>query len=212
MLRNLILLLCLVATQASAGAWPRQKGSGFASIATRLEFDETYTLSPSYNSIYLEYGLNGRHTLGVDAGQSSDGATRTVAFLRMPLFETKRGNPVAIELGLGKIDEQIVLRPGMSWGRGLKYGWLAADGLAELYETGNVTLKLDVTFGLKSKAGHMLILQLQNEKPIMAPTQTAFAPSVVLPFGKTRHLEIGGAMSLNDRESYSFKFGLWQDF
>ena len=116
MLRNLILLLCLVATQASAGAWPRQKGSGFASIATRLEFDETYTLSPSYNSIYLEYGLNGRHTLGVDAGQSSDGATRTIAFLRMPLFETKRGNPVAIELGLGKIEEQIVLRPGMSWG------------------------------------------------------------------------------------------------
>ncbi|TCS65888.1 hypothetical protein EDD52_103307 [Primorskyibacter sedentarius] len=100
----------------------------------------------------------------------------------------------------------------MSWGRGLKYGWLAADGLAELYETGNVTLKLDVTFGLKSKAGHMLILQLQNEKPIMAPTQTAVAPSVVLPFGKKRHLEIGGAMSLNDRESYSFKFGLWQDF
>ena len=212
MLRCLSLLLCLAGTHAAAGAWPRQEGTWFTSVATRFNFDGSFASTPTYNSAYVEYGLNGRHTLGLDAGQSGDGTSRAIAFLRLPLAETRKGNPLSAELGLGVIDTQIVLRPGMSWGRGLDKGWLAADALGEIGLTGDTTLKLDLTLGLKDDNGRMLILQLQNAISPGTPVTAQFAPSVVVPFGKTRHLEIGASAALLGPRSYAIKFGLWQDF
>ncbi|WP_116599489.1 hypothetical protein [Primorskyibacter marinus] len=212
MLKCLCLLICLAGTHAAAGAWPRQEGTGFASVATRLTFDDTFMTLTSYSSAYLEYGLNGRHTLGLDAGYSNDGTSRAIAFVRQPLTTTKAGGPIAAELGLGVIDTQIVLRPGISWGRGLDKGWMAADALAEIRMTGATDLKLDLTLGLKDDRGRMLILQLQTGKPFGQAATAQLAPSVVIPFGKSRHLEIGASTDLLERRNYGIKFGLWQDF
>ncbi|SMC91302.1 hypothetical protein [Primorskyibacter flagellatus] len=212
MLNCLCLLICLTGTLANAGAWPRPEGTGFASVATRLSFDDTFMTLTSYSSAYLEYGLNGRHTLGLDAGYSSDGTSRAIVFVRQPLSTTKAGSPIAAELGLGVIDTQTVLRPGISWGRGLDKGWMAADALAEIQMTGATDLKLDLTLGLKDDRGRMLILQLQTGKPFGRAATAQLAPSVVVPFGKSRHLEVGASADLLERRNFRIKFGLWQDF
>jgi hypothetical protein len=212
MLRCICLLLFLTGAQATAGAWPRQEHTAFSSVATQLNFGNVLNTAPSYNSAYLEYGLNGTHTLGLDAGRSSDGTFRAIAFLRMPWTTTKTGNPVAAELGLGIIESQVVIRPGLSWGRGLKNGWLAADAQTELGQSGHFSAKLDMTLGLKDKRGRMLILQLQNSKAVGEAVSAKFVPSVVIPFGKKRHLEIGGSTTLIGQQSYGIKFGLWRDF
>ncbi|TDL88109.1 hypothetical protein [Meridianimarinicoccus aquatilis] len=74
------IVLCLCMSQASAGAWSRDPGSGFVSlgfeVATTRSALSTQGLqndpSPDftgYRSLYAEFGVAPRLTLGVDAGQ-----------------------------------------------------------------------------------------------------------------------------------------------
>ena len=59
------LLLALLATEATAGAWPRPKGETFVSVATRQSTGARTLIAAvqdirSYNSIYVEHGVTDR--------------------------------------------------------------------------------------------------------------------------------------------------------
>ena len=102
-LSGTILLLCLCAQQSQAGAWPRKAGEGFANVAVRLgwpqDVGEWTSLEPSqdYSTLYMEYGLTDRLTLGLDLGHSVSGGGKTVLFLQYPLLDRDRSRQWFLE-------------------------------------------------------------------------------------------------------------------
>ena len=232
LLSGLICLLLSVAGQVRAGAWPREAGTGFASL-TRWQAQDS---ADRYSALFVEYGLLTRLTLGLDAGRSVSGQTKSVAFLRAPLGRAL-GGIVAAELGWGEIANRRVLRPGLSWGRSVArprwQGWLAIDTLLELdLETRHSDIKTDVTLGItpQSQAGtasdwtFMLQLQtgllgvqdslylLYHEGIIPEPSFLRLAPSVTYQLREGMHLELGLYRGLNGSSERGVKLGLWSRF
>lgn len=229
MLRAIVLLCCLAST-CQAGAWPREKGTTFATATIRLGWPQTVVQglaqglpvdpepSSRYMTLYLEHGLTEKLTLGADIGHAVSGEGKTIGFLRYPLgLAPDSRHKLSAEIGLGEIDDDTVIRPGLSYGAGFDIrgvsGWIAVDALAELYPTsGNVDAKMDVTFGLNLQEGHRAILQVQSGQRTGDDPFARFAPSYVMPLGKNRHLEIGGSVSLMGEADVGLLLGLWQSF
>lgn len=217
----LVALFCLLfaTSRAEAGAWPREKGRVFASSAICLSWPQDIPAweprdpTGRYVTFYAEYGLTDRLTLGLDLGRSMYGDGKALVFLRLPLRDRDHGLRIATELGLGEIDGQPVIRPGLSLGFGLQNGWLSADGLAETRaRDGRTDYKLDLTWGRNFPGGRKLILQIQSGKPGKAPAYARFAPSVVLPLNRRLKAEIGGAWGLSGDMSMGAMLGLWAEF
>ena len=80
-IRGLTLALALagLAGHASAGAWPREEGSLFVSSLARLSWPQDTTTWTSYEptgeyyTLYVEYGLTERLTVGLDLGRAISG-------------------------------------------------------------------------------------------------------------------------------------------
>lgn len=213
------LCLCLAASAAGAGAWPRKTGTGFASTTARLTWpqDVEQLTSPApteeYYTLYLEYGLSERLTLGIDLGRSVSGSGKSVVFLQFPLRNQDSGPKIAAQLGVGRISGQTVIRPGLSVGWGLKRGWLSIDSVAEMQvQTGVADYKLDMTWGRNMGAGRKLILQVQTGAPAGDPPFARFAPSMVFPLGDSLKAEAGVTYGLTGDESFGIMLGLWKTF
>lgn len=230
--RMLVLICCLLAGQAHAGAWPRSSGTGFASLSIWQGVDGT----DSYTALFAEYGLLPRITLGLDAGRSVSGQTKTVAFLRAP-FGQSFGWLIAAEIGLGEIAGQPVLRPGLSFGRNITTrhgtGWIAIDTLLEVdMSAQEIDLKTDITLGFTPgwadapPSDWTLMLQLQTglvevqdsllllQAEGIAP-QASFlriAPSATYRLNDRMRLEIGFFHALQGSDERGVKIGLWSTF
>lgn len=141
------LMLAAVASRAEAGAWPRDAGTAFVSLAQRFTTGAMDLRAPlaeleSYSSIFAEYGLAPDLTLGIDAGygRGEFPVATALVFARRPVWRSENGQIAAVELGLGwrsheRDGEALRLRPGLSWGRGFDSrwggGWLGAEATAE---------------------------------------------------------------------------------
>ena len=217
---SLALLLSLWPPWATAGPWTRDIGSYFLSVSTMPSWARDQGIAGpgnAYHALYLEYGLRENLTLGLDLGYSGTGTAKAVAFLRYPLNPPDATLRLAVDLGLGQIDGAPVIRPGLSLGRAfetdLGYGWLAIDSLAEIRtDSGDMDFKMDVTVGLTVARGHKYMMQIQSAAPAMRDAYVRIAPSVAIPFGPGRHLEIGGSYGLSGDDSVGVKLGLWQEF
>lgn len=214
---GLILLFCT--SLAQAGAWPRDKGKGFATTATRLswpqDLDHWTSSNPTqeYYTAYLEYGLTDRVTLGLDLGRSVSGDGKTVGFIQWPLRSAGKGPVISVALGFGKIGGESVLRPGLFMGWGLEKGWVTVEALSEYQiETGLTDHKIDLTWGRNLAKDRKLILQVQTGKPAIDPAFVRFAPSIVFPAGKRLKLETGATWGLMGDTSMGLKFGIWTEF
>lgn len=230
--RMLVLICCLLAGQAHAGAWPREAGKGFASLSIWQGAGGT----DSYTALFAEYGLLPRITLGLDAGRSVSGQTKTVAFLRAP-FGQSFGWLIAAEIGLGEIAGQPVLRPGLSFGRNITArhgtGWIAVDTLLEVdLATQGVDIKTDITLGFTPgwagarPADWTLMLQLQTglvevqDSLLLLRTEgiaprasfLRIAPSATYRLNDRMHLEIGFFHALQGSDEKGVKIGLWSTF
>ena len=127
---RLAILMLLMTTPALAGPWPRAPGAQFLSLSA--EGNHGPGRAEAYGSLYYEYGLLPRLTLGVDAGMDSWGQSGTLVFARVPIVNTPSGHWVAGELGVGAYanptGSEPALRPGLSWGRHLDIwqgGWVS---------------------------------------------------------------------------------------
>ncbi len=215
----ILVLSCLAASGAEAGAWPRKKGEGFASVSVRLgwpqDMKDWRSLEPTqdYSTLYVEYGLTDRLTLGLDLGHSVSGSGKTVAFLQYPLSQPDKGPRVTAQLGFGMISGDRVVRPGLSLGWGLDKGWLSIDSVAEAHvEKGLTDYKLDVTWGRNLKSGHKIVLQLQTGQPDGRDAFARIAPSIVIPVRDRFKLEAGATIGLKGDDSVGLKFGIWTEF
>ncbi|WP_146590056.1 hypothetical protein [Puniceibacterium confluentis] len=218
-----ILLLCLLATTVRAGPWPRERGTWFAASDMRFSWARDIALrdgatpASAYYGTYLEYGLPRKLTLGLDLGRTGRGDTKSIAFLRVPLRNPETGLKVSAELGLGKIDDRAIVRPGLSLGLGFAafggQGWFSADTLAEVASKSRDTdFKLDLTFGVTRHSGTKLILQVQSGQPQDNVPFARLAPSIVIPMGHNRLLDLGLMYGITGDDTFGVKLGLWQTF
>jgi hypothetical protein len=216
------LCLCLLmpgcVPRAEAGAWPRKAGTGFASADVRLSWPKALLQGlpgemQQYYTLYVEYGLTDRWTLGLDLGRSVSGAGKTVVFLQYPLRDRDRGAKITAQLGFGKISGQAVVRPGLALGWGRPRGWASAEAVAEVQiDSGATDLKLDLTLGVNLFEEAKWIVQLQTGAPQGAPDFARAASSVILPLRGGLKAEAGVTWGLQGDDSFGLKLGLWKDF
>ncbi len=221
MLRVVLLLTCTLGflpAAALAGAWPREKGSVFLSAVSYLSWPQdtttwiSYAPTSRYDTLYLEYGLTARWTIGLDLGRSVSGAEKVVAFARRPLARPEAWLQIAAELGAGQIDGDNVLRPGLSLGMGWDGGWVNADLLAEHFsDRGETDVKLDLTYG-RALGRRKVMLQLQAGQQEGDDAFLRVVPSVVQPLWRDVSLEIGVSYGAMGDDSMGLKLGLWTSF
>ncbi|WP_425100387.1 hypothetical protein [Tropicibacter sp. S64] len=215
-----LLFLLATATGALAGAWPRERGTGFLSTGVQLAWPQNleHWTSPNptqqYYTFYLEYGMTDRLTLGLDLGRSVSGAGKTVAFLQWPLLDRESGPKVAVAFGFGQIGDRTVLRPGLSVGWGLQRGWLTMDALAEVQiDTSLTDYKIDFTWGRNLAHDRKVLLQVQTGQPADDPAFVRIVPSYVFPLGRRGIMvETGATYGVTGDSSMGVKFGIWKNF
>jgi hypothetical protein len=221
-------LTLLVATEASAGAWPRAEGETFLSFGYTLTTGARTLVGAmqdvrSYGSVYAEHGVTERLTVGLEAGYGT-GADGTVAaalaFARLPVWSA--GNHrVAADLGLGWLEDedgpQRRVRPGLAWGYGFESrwggGWLGIEASAELrLPSRDVAWKADFTAGLKPNDDWMVIMQVQTGRYPDDGPLVRLAPSVVRRLGSRAHLQLGVIGSVVGDDAVGVKLATWLTF
>ncbi|WP_101067350.1 hypothetical protein [Roseovarius salinarum] len=210
-------VIMFLAGHAAAGPWPREEGAFFTALAGRLAVDGPGAGEDSYTTLYGEYGLTQRTTLGVDLGYGSTNTHKAVGFLRLPFERTPADTRMAYQLGVGQIDDHAVVRPGFSAGRGIslgdRAGWLTVETLGEVsLETGAIDLKADFTVGLNTGTRTKMVVQMQTGRDDGGSGYARLAPSVLFEQRPGRHIEVGVTTGIEGDDSVALKLGTWHSF
>jgi hypothetical protein len=210
----LAILWGMLAGAAQAGPWLRAAGEGFLSFSAETPVSDN---GPVFSSTYVEYGLSERVTLGFDLGGDEDDLYKAIVFAKTRLGDPEKALKLAMELGIGVTEDEAVLRPGLSLGRGFSLGdwsgWMTIDTLAIFaIETNDIDITTDITVGLNMSARTKLMLQLQSGDHLMDPDYLKFAPSVVYERKPGQHIELGVLAGIDNAEDIALKLGLWQSF
>ena len=217
----LAFVLCLAGGQtALAGAWLREEGKGFASVSATATQERDYS-----GSLYLEYGLTPRHTVGADISLGLDRTGQQngsgVFFVRMPIGPTDQTHRFAGHLGLGGRYTNGIFSPaleaGLSWGRGVKWrdswGWAAVDASINLPRApAEERIKIDGTFGMpiaKTVKGMIQMFNTFEDGQVFSD----LAPSLLWqPRGGAYTIQIGAEFAVSGGGDDALKIGLWRDF
>ncbi len=212
-MRIFLAVLILIATTAPApsGAWLREPGTALLTFSRTADQQGN-----THDSLFAEFGLTPRLTLGLDAGMARNGDWTAVGFLRRPLGRTDRPTHLAWEMGLGRDRTQTIIRSGLSVGRGFNSrwgsGWAAIDTVADFgISTFRTDYKADLTLGWHRDRA-MLIMQMQAGDPAFGTPYAKFAPSYVRPLGKRMKLELGLSLGLVNDDTRGAKLGIWLEF
>lgn len=209
-----ILLIMLAATPALAGPWLRAEGTGFSATTAEVAPSDRHGID-LYNSVYAEYGLTPRLTLGLDGGGDTAGNGNALVFLRFPLREGRHSR-MAAELALGArwslTELTPLVRPGLSWGRGIALfgysGWTTLDATLTIPGGGGTILpKLDAMIGLNQSDRLKLMLGLTLERP-----GTTLSPSFAYRVWDKYHLTLGLKLRSAGAGEHCLTLGFWQDF
>lgn len=221
-----LLLALFLPTLAQAGAWPREKGSVF------LSFSQDITRNPgggiaSSQSLYFEWGVTDKLTLGVRGNRRADGlAYDVLSFTRIPLGNPDSANKFAIELAIGGrwnhlLGNEAVVQPALHWGRGfsapdaiafLGNGWMGVEAsLGHGFHAKETWAKVDFTLGFSPRDETHIILQLRSHHDRFASSY-AFAPSFVHRFNRALKLEVGGLWQLSGTAPFALTAATWIEF
>ena len=214
---RLLVLLVFLAGPLSAGPWLRDRGEAFLSFSSIYKHAEQLTDPLAYSSLYAEYGVHEKLTLGLDLGGDDLGQYKAIVFATHPVRALGDKTKLSFELGLGAVNDKFILRPGLSLGRGFtaldKPGWLSVEIRAEMTpELRNIQLGTDFTVGLSPWRRGKVIMQLQAGGTMADPDYLRVAPSFVYEVKPGRHLEIGATAGLKNAERYGVKLGVWRSF
>ena len=215
------LMLCPVLAQA--GAWPREKGSMFLSSGYTLSspIDALGEDLKGYSTAYLERGLGGNLTLGVDAGMDANTDYTAIFFLRRSVGAGNGPNVFAFQGGLGVAGSvgapDYLLQVGASWGRGMTTrlggAWAALDTSVQYrFENGEIATKADLTLGLKPADRTKLMLQVQVGDYSGSAPYLRIVPSVAREFRPGRHIELGAQFGVMGDTRVGVKLGTWLEF
>lgn len=221
---KIIIAVCAALTlvqPANAGAWLREKGTGFVSLSFGITQTDRTT-----NSVYAEYGLTDGTTIGIDISTftaTDDARTGNGhLFLRRSIGATDGPTRLAYEVGLGGIwdDDQTspTVKTGLSWGRGFtlgnsRNGWVNLDA-AYIYEptNGQHETKIDSVFGLDfgEFTTGMVELSLGHQD---GETYGAVEPSMLIrPRNSAFNIKMGAEIPFEDSGEAALKLGLWYKY
>ncbi len=181
-------LLVSVASEATAGAWVQPPGGAFLAVSAT-----GYASSggeDTTSSLYAEYGLLPRLTVGLDANSRAmaamDSFGHALVFARVPLTAGDRPVRTAAELALGAYHADRRSRPmlrlkgslGYGFSSSVGSGWLNLDAEYERIRAASAAYKLNATIGLSDGPGVRPLLEIETWKRRASPliwTMTASA-------------------------------------
>lgn len=119
---------------ALAGAWPREEGAFFVAAGGNVVLFGDAARPVYYDpTLYLEYGLTPRVTVGIDGYTADKGtAGSLLGFVSLSFGSLDRPARTAVSVAAGatRIPTGVTeptARLGLHWGRGLERGWMSAD-------------------------------------------------------------------------------------
>ena len=216
-MRGLLLVLVMLPGAVFAGPWLRDEGAGFLSFSSTIEEAKEPGAADTFTTLYGEYGLRPKLTLGVDMGVDELGFYKAIAFAVMPVTQLSSERKISLEFGVGTTDGAPVMRPGFAIGHGVSFngmsGWMSFETRAEIQIwDADLAISTDVTFGLNATKQTKWIFQLQQGGAMSDPDYLRFAPSVVVQTGNGRHLELGMTAGVQNASAVGLKIGLWHEF
>ena len=201
---RLAALVVLIATQASAGAWPREEGEVFLSFGGNVALLGEAARPVYYDpTIYLEYGLTPRLTLGLDGFTADKGEAGSLFFfLRFPLWQSDAGDRFALSLGTGATIMpngafEETPRVSLHWGLGLEDGWMAADAEVKYGLTRSIAqTKIDVTWGYRIDGDWSSVLVGTAGIGLEGDFYAKLSPSILYQVNETLSLRAGMVQAL----------------
>ncbi|MEX0318727.1 MAG: hypothetical protein AB3N21_12285 [Ruegeria sp.] len=216
----LAIILALMATgPACAGAWLREKGTGFVAATTTVHRLEKYAYEYK-SSLYLEWGAFERVTLGLDVNEHQGLSGHALLFARLPIHDFGKAGRFAAELGAGAYHWQTTWAPmykaTLSYGKGLNTGWgngwIAVDTALEYRTDQPLIRKLDLTTGLSS--GRLLdpLLQVETTYIPGKPFYWSVTPSLIYRPKLLKSTWVLGIEQNALKSQPGLKVALWRDF
>ncbi|MDF3607132.1 hypothetical protein PE067_13910 [Paracoccus sp. DMF-8] len=215
----------------AAGPWARETGKTFLSLSVEQDREDD-----RYTSLYAEYGLSPRHTVGLELGHADQDETSALLWFQRVLDNGQGPDRVSVASGIGAIrrDGQTVPVGQISahWGRGFDRfaggGWMTVDtrikvagemrtewqapGVSVSYLTPETSAKADLTLGLKPRAAIMLITQLRLEQRKDSGFSAKLAGSVVQDIAGPAKVELGVIAPVSGDGEPALKIGSWLEF
>jgi hypothetical protein len=205
---------------AQAGAWAREKGDLFLSFGGNIALFDGATRPVHYDpTLYVEYGLTDRLTVGFD-GYTSD-ATAVVngfVFLRYPIGSTDGPQRLAFSVAAGASEIpglalETTGRIGLHWGYSLTRGWLAADATSVLgLAVGEREGKVEFTWGRQLTDRWTGTLQLQGGVGFSGDTYAKVTPAIMYDLGDTTSLRAGFVQALTGDMGSALTLEVWLSF
>ncbi|MEM9318817.1 MAG: hypothetical protein AAGA70_07390 [Pseudomonadota bacterium] len=213
-----------------SGPWARDPGAVFLSYSLNLDSEfEEFDLTP-YHSIYGEFGLGRRLTLGADIG-GDEATSQGSGFLRYTLTRNAAVWQFAGDIGVGwravdGAETAQMLRVGASVGRGFgrdrfdwvpwvdpEGGWFSVDAYTLLDPDGDQTLwQAEATLGIVLSARTGAMVQAKVEEYPDAEMAAFISPSLLVYFGEDTTLRLGGRVSVAGTQEAGLQIGLWREF
>lgn len=193
------------------------------SLSYELDQDTVTGSVFDYTTLYAEYGLTPRLTLGLDAGRGryTDGV-EAVAFLRLAGTGGFIPGQLAMVAGLGQGDlpgrgETGLLRAGLSWGMGWDTrrgaAWVNLDARADYYPDALVAdYKLDASFGLAPSERTLITFEIWAEDSAAGGPSARFAPSLHRRIGDRVWLRLGATAGIHENDTVGLVLGTWMEF
>ena len=216
--------IMLAPTPATAGAWLREKGTGFVSVQTNLRRDVLGTALETDS--YGDYGLTPNLSLGFSIFSSGRQAGNAAVFLRFPLGDPGGENKWSLETGIGAWWAPEVVnglaKLTISYGRNLAWGeangWLSVENtLEKRLGISPVIWKLDATIGQTTGRGARApairpMVKLNTTKISGQPLIWSVSANMLID-GKNGMTWLVGIERKQLREpSYALTAGLWRRF
>lgn len=221
-MRVLPFLVSLVAcgTSADAGAWARDKGTLFIAAGGNFLLSDGAELPVYYDpTVYAEYGLTDRVTLGLDLYTADKGRIASAfAFAAVPVGSITQANRAMISLGYGyrlnpDTTTEALMRLGVSFGRGMDRGWLAADVSATIGTIDTTWRpKADFTWGRNWSDRWTTTMQLQTGVGFFDDTYAKVSPTVIYSVSDRFKINLGAVKALTGDGGSALKLETWLTF
>ena len=214
------MMICLTAVQpVCAGAWMRDPKAGFMSVTTTLRNVPGPVRYET--SLYADYGLTPRLSLGVDVNERPGTTGHVMIFARRPLGQPGGKTRFAMELAVGGYHwkgqwnhmAKSTLSMGYNFSSLWGAGWLSIEAAVEMRGGApELIYKLDATVGLPPKRRFGPILQLETAHIRGNPLSWSLTPGLMIKSRNSITWLVGLEYKSASQTSLGLKLGLWRGF
>lgn len=216
----LIAMLSLSPIAAGAGSWARDEGTLFIAAGGNFLLSDGAELPVHYDpTVYAEYGLTKRVTLGLDVYTADKGRIASAfGFAAVPVGSITGANRAMVSLGYGyrlnpDTTTEALMRLGLSLGRGMDRGWLSADMSATIGMLDTTWRpKADFTYGHIWSDRWATTMQLQTGIGYYDDEYVKLSPTIIYTFTDKIKVNLGAVKALSGDGGSALKLETWLTF